>query len=89
MRAVWFATALGLAAAACDRGHPREQPSKPASPAVPPAPPAAAAPGGSGARAAEGAACTLPELPPRRPMPRRLVAIGDLHGDLAAARSAL
>ncbi len=28
-------------------------------------------------------------LPQRRPMPKRLVAIGDLHGDLAATRAAL
>lgn len=35
------------------------------------------------------AGCTLAALPLRRPMPERLVAIGDLHGDLAATRSAL
>jgi len=33
--------------------------------------------------------CTLAALPLRLPTPRRLVAIGDLHGDLAAARAAL
>lgn len=34
-------------------------------------------------------ACTLAPVPLRYPEPKRLVAIGDLHGDLAAARSAL
>jgi hypothetical protein len=33
--------------------------------------------------------CNLAPLPLRRPQPKRLVAIGDLHGDLAATRSAL
>ena len=33
--------------------------------------------------------CSLTPLPLRRPQPKRVVAIGDLHGDLAAARSAL
>ncbi|MGE0402898.1 MAG: metallophosphoesterase, partial [Kofleriaceae bacterium] len=32
--------------------------------------------------------CNLAPLPLRRPKPERLVAIGDLHGDLAATRSA-
>jgi len=46
---------------------------------VPPPPlPAAPAPG-----------CTLAPLPLRLPAPRRLVAIGDLHGDLGGARAAL
>lgn len=35
------------------------------------------------------AACDLAPLPLRRPQPERLVAIGDLHGDLAGTRSAL
>ena len=34
-------------------------------------------------------ACNLAPLPLRRPQPERLVAIGDVHGDIAAARSAL
>jgi hypothetical protein len=34
-------------------------------------------------------ACALTARPFARPAPRRLVAIGDLHGDLAAARAAL
>ena len=41
--------------------------------------------------AASGAApaCSLSPLPAKRPAAKRVVAIGDLHGDLAAARSAL
>jgi hypothetical protein len=34
-------------------------------------------------------ACNLAPLPLRRPQPERLVAIGDVHGDIAATRSAL
>ena len=33
--------------------------------------------------------CTLSPTPERLPMPKRLVAIGDLHGDLQATRAAL
>jgi len=33
--------------------------------------------------------CTIAPLPLRRPAPRRLVAIGDLHGDLGGTRAAL
>src|SRR4051812_25134345 len=33
--------------------------------------------------------CTLPAIPLRVPAPRRMVAIGDLHGDLGGARAAL
>ena len=36
-----------------------------------------------------GNACTLSPLPAYLPAPKRLVAIGDLHGDIAATRSAL
>ncbi len=110
MRVVWLATALGLAAAACDRGRPRERPPSPSTPSLPaPSAPAPSAPApsapreGSGApgaapdaqpapdaqAAAVAAPCTLAPLPQRRPMPKRLVAIGDLHGDLAATRAAL
>jgi hypothetical protein len=35
------------------------------------------------------AKCALPAIPLRRPAPRRLVAIGDLHGDLGGMRAAL
>jgi hypothetical protein len=41
------------------------------------------------APAAPAAACTLAPIATRVPMPRRAVAIGDLHGDLSAARAAL
>jgi hypothetical protein len=61
-------------AIACDRGHPHDEAPVP-SPARVPVP--------------AGPACTLAPLPLRLPAPRRLVAIGDLHGDLAAARAAL
>jgi hypothetical protein len=69
-----------VVAGACDRGH-RELPAtKP--PPVRPGEPVVAAP-------AAATRCTLSALPVRRPMPRRLVAIGDLHGDLGGARAAL
>ncbi len=75
MRAVLFAI---LAIAGCDRGHPRE--GTPAPPSTPlPAP----------AAAATGSACSIAPIPLRYPAAKRLVAIGDLHGDLAATRSAL
>lgn len=92
MPVVWLATALALATAACDRGHPRERPPSPqAPPAAQGAPPdaAIAASAPSAPDAAVASACKLAPLPLRRPAPRRLVAIGDLHGDLAATRSAL
>src|SRR4051812_15859317 len=73
MRAVLLAI---LALAGCDRGHPRDNA---------PAPPAAPVP----APAVQGATCTISPVPLRSPMPKRLVAIGDLHGDIAATRSAL
>ncbi|MEJ7604163.1 MAG: metallophosphoesterase, partial [Kofleriaceae bacterium] len=73
---------LALAAAAgCDRGHPREPPRQ----APAPPPPAASAP----APSAMGAACTLTPVAHQVTMPKRLVAIGDLHGDLSATRAAL
>ncbi len=59
---------------ACDRGH-REAPAPPPVAVSEPAPPAHG--------------CTLAPLPLRPPATRRVVAIGDLHGDVAAARSAL
>jgi hypothetical protein len=60
-------------AIACDRGHPHDEAPVPSPPRVP----------------AAGPACTLAALPLRLPAARRLVAIGDLHGDLAATRAAL
>jgi len=65
---------LIVLAIACDRSPPRDEAPAPSSPGAP----APAAPG-----------CTIAPLPLRRPAPRRLVAIGDLHGDLAGARAAL
>jgi hypothetical protein len=61
-------------AIACDRGHRHDE----APVATPPAVPGSATPG-----------CTIAKLPLRLPAAQRLVAIGDLHGDLAATRAAL
>jgi hypothetical protein len=61
---------------ACDR-TPREIPSTPLPPPATAAPPSQAG-------------CKLPAIPAKLPLTaRRLVAIGDLHGDLSAARAAL
>ncbi len=70
---VVVAATLSLALGACDRHRARDE-----APPPPPPLPAPAAPG-----------CTLAPLPLRLPAPRRLVAIGDLHGDLGGARAAL
>ncbi len=72
---------LMVAAVACDRGH-RDAPAPVKTPAHAPASAAgSAAPAGS---------CTLAAIPAKVPLsPQRIVAIGDIHGDLAAARSAL
>ena len=64
-----------VVACGCDRKHREPAATKP------PSEPAVAAPAPAG--------CTLAPISARYPMPRRLVAIGDLHGDLGAARSAL
>ena len=81
--------ALALACiGACDRGPPRDR-------AATANPPQVVAPG-SGVAAAPAAgpaaavpSCTLAVVPLRIPAARRVVAIGDLHGDLAATRAAL
>ncbi|HEY4176736.1 MAG TPA: metallophosphoesterase [Kofleriaceae bacterium] len=63
---------------ACDRATPaKTSPATTASVAAPTPPPPA------------NTKCNLAEIPLRRPQPERLVAIGDIHGDLAAARAAL
>ena len=77
MRLRAFASVLVLAA--CDRGG-----HAPTPPPAPPASPAPIEPATSGEPS-----CTLAAVPARFPAPARLVAIGDLHGDLAATRSAL
>lgn len=64
----------------CDRGKPRENVAAPIAGS-------SAASNTAAPVAANG--CNLAPLPLRRPQPERLVAIGDVHGDLAATRSAL
>lgn len=72
-------TALVALAGACDRGH-REPSSTPL--------PAPAKPGQPAATPAN--ACSLAAIPTKLPLTaKRVVAIGDLHGDLAGTRSAL
>lgn len=62
----------------CKKAH-EQQPSQQVAPAPlpPPTPPTTAG------------ACTLSPVASHRPAPRRVVAIGDIHGDLAAAKAAL
>ena len=62
---------------ACDRGHHESPPPSPP-PQVTASAPEPAKPG-----------CTLAPIPLRVPAPKRLVAIGDFHGDLGGARAAL
>jgi len=87
---------LLVLAAACHRATPHEEapPGASAAGTAPSVAPAGGAPGmslGGAAVAPVGGApgCALAPLPLRLPAPPRLVAIGDLHGDLAAARAAL
>ena len=63
---------------ACDRGGPREGTPQPPVPTAPA--PVATAPAKT---------CTLAPVAAKLPAPKRLVAIGDVHGDLAATKSAL
>lgn len=76
-RRVLLAAALPLALAACDKASP-EPPTRAKSPVS--AAPLAFAP---------SAAPVAPSAPTRLPAPARLVAVGDLHGDLDATRAAL
>jgi hypothetical protein len=74
-RAALTAAVVVACASACDRGH-RETPS---APLPTPAKPAVPATG-----------CTLAPIPVKLPITaKRVVAIGDLHGDLGGTRSAL
>lgn len=57
--------------------------------APPPSSPAAAAPTASATDEPADAGCGLSAIAARRPAPKRLIAIGDVHGDLNAARAAL
>src|SRR5579862_5552978 len=68
---------LAAAAAAACKGT-AQPPAAKANSAAPPAPARAPA-----------AACDLPDVPWQLPAPKRLVAIGDVHGDAAAARAVL
>jgi hypothetical protein len=76
-----------LAGSACDRRHREAPPSTPL-------PPLGSAGSGSSGVATDGgqkvAGCNLAPMPAKLPLsPKRLVAIGDLHGDLGGTRSAL
>jgi hypothetical protein len=66
--------ALVVAIAACNRAHD----DRPAPQPPPPSPPPPTTAG-----------CTLAPIPSHHPAARRLVAIGDLHGDLGGMRAAL
>lgn len=72
---------LGLSLCACTRSEP---PARSADPA-----PAAETQGRAGASSAADPGCTLDPLPTRLPAAARIVAIGDVHGDLAATQAAL
>jgi hypothetical protein len=74
--------------AACDRGHHEASPA-PVAPAAPTPVPAPVQPVAPDATTASIPGCTLAAIPLRTSFASRLVAVGDLHGDLAAARGAL
>jgi hypothetical protein len=78
MQRAEIVAAMVLAVAGCDRGRAQDPASTP-----PAAAPAAVA------ALPEAPGCRIAPLPLRRPAPKRLIAIGDLHGDLTAARAAL
>jgi hypothetical protein len=91
MRAVLSSIVLAALLAGCGRGHSRDEPAVASAPRVPaPGEPAPAsrtpAPVADPPR---DPACDVAALPLRLPAPPRLVAIGDLHGDLGGARAAL
>ena len=68
------AAVVGVLVGACDRKH-REAPSAPLPAPAKPAPPPEA--------------CTLAPIATKLPAAKRLVAIGDLHGDIGGTRAAL
>lgn len=86
-RAAWLGLGLALAGGACDRKAPAPPAAPPtlAAPVAAESAPAAAA----SAPAATPAGCTLTPVPLRYAPPGRVVAVGDLHGDLKATRAAL
>ena len=84
MRACWSRALLASIAWGCNTGAPA---ATEVSKSERPSPPAAAAP--AAATAAAPAAAAVAESDFRFPAPARLIAIGDLHGDLAATRAAL
>lgn len=88
-RAAWFA--FVLAVVACDRGHPREAPTATSPPMVAPATgTTGTSPTLPDSAGSATPGCSLAPIPLRRPAaPHRLVAVGDLHGDLAAMRAVL
>ncbi|MDI1434703.1 shewanella-like protein phosphatase [Polyangium sorediatum] len=71
---------VALALTACDKPIPESTPAKP---------PAAAGPQASPGAAPSASAQAAFEQPKRIAAPARIVAIGDVHGDLAATRTAL
>lgn len=87
---LWSLTAVGLVwLLACESAPPVEvpPPGSPGAAASPSSPKPPDEPHAEERARPEGDA--LPEVQTRWPAPRRLVAIGDVHGDLSAARAAL
>ena len=80
-RAVWSL----LLIASCSRDKVKE----PRATSAPSASAVAAEASAAQAAPAAGPTCSLSPLPLRRPAAKRVVAIGDVHGDLAATRAAL
>lgn len=79
---------IALALVACDRSTPPNK-SAPVTPPNQPLDAQTAARSHAAPAPAKPGTCTLAPFVHKRPMPERLVAVADLHGDLAATRSAL